>query len=197
VIKNAMPERTWSRRRVLIGTGTALAATTGSIALTSDNASATVNGEFSIPNGEATLTDESLSDVRLSCDAVYSYDANAPIHGVELELHAGATPDTVDMIARHERTDISTDQLDGEATLSGSLINTSDFEIQNFEPDSGELTTGVVAELRFYALRNGDVAAEAIQTEAFEVTVSKKDLEVTMTVGGTGEVTFEVGNATS
>jgi len=187
---------TWSRRRVLIGTGTALAATTGSIALTSDNASATVTGEFSIPDGETTLTDEKLQDVRIQCEADWQYEANAPIHGVELELHAGATPDTVDMLARYEDTDLGTDSLTGTETLSGSLINTSDYQIENFQPSGGELSTTVVAELRFYALRRGDVVAEATATETFTVTVSEQELEITATVGGSGSVTFEAGNGT-
>jgi len=178
---------------VLVGTGTLAAATTGGIALTSNNATATVDGEFTIPNGEAVLTDTTLQDVRLSVDAEWSFDANADCHGIELELHVGATPDTVDMLARHERDDLGTDSLTGTETLSGSVINASDYSIDNFQPTSGELSTGVVAALRFYVLRNDSVVAEAEQTEAFDVTVSEQELTISASVGGTGEVSFETG----
>lgn len=182
-----------SRRRVLLGTGALAAATTGSIALASDNASATVSGDFSIPDSQTVLADQSLQDIRLSADVSWSFEANAPIHGVELELHVGSTADTLDLIARHENTDIGTDALAGEQTLNGSLMSASDFSISDFEPSGGELSTSVVAELRFYAIRDGEVAAEARQTDTFAVTVSDEELQVNVTLGGTGSVEFQTG----
>ena len=180
-----------NRRRVLIGTGTALAATVGGIALSTDNATATVDGEFTVPDGKTVLADTALKDVVLEAAVDWSFTANAPIHGIEIELHAGATPDTVDMLARHTRDDIGTDELTGEATLTGSVVQASDFSIENFQPSSGELQTNVVAELRFYALRNGDVVAEATQTDAFAVTVVDEELQVDMALSGQGEVSFK------
>lgn len=181
----------YTRRRVLLGTSTLAAGMVGSIVVTSDNASAQVDGEFSVPNAETTVTDGTLQDIRLTADAAFSYDANVPIHGVELELHVGASPDTLDMIARHTREDLGTDQLDGSETLTGSIISASDFTMDNFMPTSGSMTTGVIAELRFYAIRDGEAVAEARQSESFEVTVTKEDLDVSVTTGGEGEVVFE------
>lgn len=177
----------------MAGTGTLVAATVGGIATTTNNASATVTGEFTVPDGETTLTGEELTDIRLQADAEWNYSSNVEIHGVELELHAGATPDTMDMLARYEDTDLGASQLSGEDTLSGSLVNTSDFSLEHFQPTSGTVSTNVVAELRFYALRRGEVVASATKSEGFAVTVTKEELEVSVSVGGTGSVTFETG----
>jgi len=182
-----------TRRRLVLGTGAVAAATTVGIATTTNQASATVTGEFTIPDGETVLADTQLQDVRLVCNAEYGYSSNAPIHGVELELHVGATPDTVDMIARTERTDLGTDSLTGTEELSGSLVNASDFTLSDFQPTNGELRRTVVAELRLYVIRNEEVVAEAAQTDTFEVTVRNEELKVDMTLGGTGEVTFKTG----
>lgn len=182
-----------TRRRALIGTGTLAAATTVGIVATSDNATATVSGEFNVQNGETVLADAVLEDVRLSCDVDWQFSANAPMHAVELELHVGASADTLDMIARYEDTDLGTDDLAGEDTLSGSLMSADDFSIRDFRPDGGELRRTVVAELRFYALRNGEVAAEARQTATFDVVVKDEELQVDMTLGGEGTVSFETG----
>lgn len=180
-----------TRRQALIGTGTLAAATLGGIAVSTQEASATVSGEFTIPDGEAILADTTLEDVRLNADVSWSFDANAPIHGVEIELHVGATVNTTDMIARFEDTDLGTDQLSGEETLQGSLVNASDFELSDFQPETGELRRSVVAELRMYVLRNGEVVADAAQTDSFEVVIKNEELTVDMTLGATGEVTFE------
>ena len=182
-----------TRRRAIIGTGALAAATTVGIATTTNQASATVTGEFTIPDGETVLADTQLQDVRLVCNAEYGYESNAPIHGLELELHVGATPDTVDMIARTERTDLGTDSLTGTEELSGSLVNASDFALSDFQPSNGELRRTVVAELRLYVIRNEEVVAEAAQTDTFEVTVKNEELKIDMTLGGTGEVEFTTG----
>lgn len=188
---------TWNRRRVLVGLGTLAAGTTGGIAVVSDNASATVDGEFTIPNSEAVLTDTVLEDVRLRADADWSYDANAKMHGVEMELHVGPSASSLDMIARHERQDIGTDSLAGEAVLSGSLVQSTPFSIDNFQPSSGTVTIGVVAELRLFVIRNGDAVATATQSESFDVTVSEKELEVSAGVSADGSVAFETATDTA
>jgi len=53
-----------TRRRAIIGTGALAAATTVGIATTTNQASATVTGEFTIPDGETVLTDTELQDVQ-------------------------------------------------------------------------------------------------------------------------------------
>ena len=180
-----------TRRRLLIGTGAVGAGTISGIALGADNATATVSGDFEIPDGETILADEVLQDVRLSVNAEYEYVSNADLHGIELELHVGSMPDTVDMIARHTRDDLGTDELTGEETLNGSVMSASDFSINDFETSNGELRRTVVAQLRFYAIRNDEVVAEAIQTETFDVVIRNEELTVDMTLGGTGTVSFE------
>lgn len=181
---------TWTRRRVLLGTGSLAAATVTSIVAVSDNASATVTGEFTVPNADRTLVDTTLSDVRLAVNADYSVKANAPIDAVELELHVGATAGSLHILDRVER-EVGEVSHSGEAALSGSIIATPPYDIENFQPSSGSLTTGVIAALRLYALRDGEVVAEAEQTEAFEVTVTQEELQITTGVGGEGRVGFE------
>ena len=180
-----------TRRQALLGTGTLATGLIGSTVLFSNNATATVSGDFSIPDGETILADEVLQDVRLSVDSEWSYSSNADLHGIELELHVGSMPDTVDMIARHTRDDLGTDELTGEETLNGSVMSASDFSINDFETSNGELRRTIVAQLRFYALRNDEVVAEAIQTETFDVVIRNEELTVDMTLGGTGTVSFE------
>ena len=164
------------------------------IATTSNNASATVDGDFSIPDGETVLADQTLEDIRLSVDAEYQYSSNADIHQVELELHVGASADTPDLIARHTRDDLGADELAGGETLNGSLMSASDFSIGDFEPSNGEVRRTIVADLRFYALRNGEVVADAAHTETFDVVVNDEELEVNVTLGGEGEVVFETSD---
>ena len=69
-------------------------------------------------------------------------------------------------------------------------MSTSDFGVSDFNPDSGRVTQTVVAELRFYVLRDGEVAAEALQRTTFDITVSAEELSVEMTMNATGEVEF-------
>ena len=180
-----------TRRRVVLGTGALTAATTIGIATSTNNASATVSGEFTVPNGETVLADTALQDVRLEVVTEWGYEANAPIHGIELELHVGKSADTLDMIARHEDGAPDTDALTGEETLNGSLMAADDFTIGDFEPSGGELRRTVTAELRFYALRNEEVVADARQTETFDVIVKDEELQVDMTLGGEGTVSFD------
>ena len=180
-----------TRRQALLGTGTLAVGIVSSTALFSNNATATVSGNFEIPDGETILADEDIQDVRLSVDSEWSYSSNADLHGIELELHVGSMPDTVDMIARHTRDDLGTDELTGEETLNGSVMSASDFSINDFETSNGELQRTVVAQLRFYAIRNDEVVAEAIQTESFDVVIRNEELTVDMTLGGTGTVSFE------
>ena len=180
-----------TRRQALLGTGTLATGLIGSTVLYSNNVEATVSGDFEIPDGEAILADEDIQDVRLSVDATYEYVSNGDLHGIELELHVGSMPDTVDMIARHTRGDLGTDELTGEETLNGSVMSASDFSISDFETSNGELRRTIVAQLRFYAIRNDEVVAEAIQTETFDVVIRNEELTVDMTLGGTGTVSFE------
>ena len=183
-----------SRRQALLAGGTLATATTFGIVVSSDNASATVDGDFSIPDGETVLADQTLEDIRLSVDATYEYTSNADIHGIELELHVGATTETPDLIARHTRDDLGADELAGSETLNGSLMSASDFSIGDFEPSNGEVRRTIVADLRFYALRNGEVVADATHTETFDVVVNDEELEVNVTLGGEGEVVFETAD---
>jgi len=179
-----------TRRRMLVGTGTAATGTLGGIALTSQNATATVDGTFEIPTGKTVLADTQLQDIRLEVIASWSFESNAPIHSTELELYVGKTVDTADLIARETKDDLSKESLSGETTLNGSLMSSSDFAITDFEPSNGELRRTVVADLRLYTLRNEEVVAEGRQTTTFDVVLKDEALQVEMDLSATGEVTF-------
>jgi len=179
-----------SRRSVILSTGVAATGALGGIALTTQNASATVSGDFSIPDGETVLADQSLQDIRLTVDVSWGFESNADIHATELELHVGSTADTADLIARQANDDLGTKSLTGETTLNGSLMSASDFAIEDFAPSNGELRRTVVAELRFYTLRNDEVVAEARQQATFDVVVKDEELSVEMSVNATGNVEF-------
>lgn len=180
------------RRAILTGAGIA-AGTLSSIALTSDNATATasVTGDFTVPDGKKVLTDQTLEDVTLTAAVDWSFQANAKIHGIEIELHVGASPSTLDLIARHENHELGTTSLTGTEELSGSIVGASDYSIENFTPTDGELNTSVIAELRFYAIRDENVVAEARHTASFTVTTRNEELTVEMGVNATGEVGFK------
>lgn len=176
---------------MLVGTGTLAAGTVATVALGSNNASATVTGEFSIPDAETVLAGEALNDVRLSCEASWEYDANTTMTGVEVELHVGDATDTLDLIGRQTRENIAQESLTGTSELSGSLMSASAFDIADFRPSSGSVTRTVVAELRLYVLRDGSVEAEAKEQTSVDVTVQDGEITVTAGVGGTGEVSFD------
>jgi len=182
-----------TRRRVLLGTGALVAGTSSSIAILSKEASATVEGEYSIPDASKTVTDAQIEDVRLAVDTTYSFQANAPMTGVELEVHVGASADTLDLIARHTKENLSKESLSGEETLSGSLMSAADFDIEDFQPSGGRLETSVVSELRLYVLKDGTVENEAKHQTTFAVTVADEELTVSSSLGGSGSVSFDTG----
>lgn len=184
-----------TRRQALLVGGAATATALGGIAVTTQEATATVDvsGSFSVADGKTVLADQQLQDVRLSVDAYWEFSANADVHATELELLVGASESTLDLIARQEKTDLAKQSLTGEAALNGSLMSASDFDIADFQPTNGELRRSVIAALRFYAVRNGEVLADAEQITTFDVVVSSEELQVDITMGGSGEVEFQTG----
>lgn len=186
-----MSDKQLSRRRVVLGTGALAAATTSGIALTSDKSTAKINGTYTIPDKERVLADSELKDVRLKATVDWGFTSNAPIHGIEVELHVGANQSTLGMIARHENKDLGTSELTGTEELTGSLLNTDVFDAGDFTPTSGELSTSVISELRFYVIRDSDVVAEATQSDGFTVTIRNEELVIEPTLSGSGEVVIE------
>lgn len=183
-----------TRRQLLATTAGASTVLLGGLALTTNRSEATtasVSGSYSVPDAKVVLADQTLEKITLEVNASWEFQSNAEIHAVETELHVGATPDTMDLIARQEKDGLGEKSLTGNPVLSGGLTNASDFTIENFQPSSGELAVSVVSALRFYVLRNGEVVAEDEQLTTFTVTVSEEELEVNASVGGQGEVSFK------
>jgi len=190
-LQNAVFDQQQTRRRVLVGTGTLAAGTVATVALGSNNATATVDGDFTVPDAGTSLAGESLQDVRLRATANWEFSGNARMTSVETELHVGAATDTLDLIARETKDGISKESLTGTTDLSGSLAAASDFDIDDFRPTNGELTQTVIAELRVYVLREDTVEAEDTAQTSFEVTVRDGEISVSGSVGGSGEVRFD------
>jgi hypothetical protein len=99
--------------------------------------------------------------------------------------------DTADIIARQVKENVHQEELTGTTQLNGSLLSSADFSIEDFRPTSGELARDVVAVLRFYCLRDNQVVAESEHTEEFTVTAVQEQLEVNVSIGATGNVTFD------
>lgn len=183
-----------TRRQYLLAGGAATATALGGIAATTSETSAAtaqVSGSFSVPDAKGVLADATVENVTLDTTAQWNFQSNADIHTVELELLVGASESTLDLIARSKKDGLAKQSLTGERELSGSLMSASDFDIADFQPSSGRLSRTVIAALRFYALRDGEVVADAEQVTTFDVTVTNKELSVEVSLGGSGEVGFQ------
>jgi len=105
-------------------------------------------------------------------------------------LYVGSGEQTADLIARQVKENVTKESLTGTAKLNGSLMSSADFDVSDFTPTSGELSTSVTAILRFYCIRESNVVAEAEHIETFTVTTVDEELQVDTSLGGTGNVTF-------
>ena len=182
-----MSEQQLTRRAAILGGGTALVGM--SIAFSSQEASANVEGEFSIDDATTVLTDESLENVRLGVDATYKYSANAKLDKHEITLKVGNSGADMELIARSEETDINKETHSGQTSLNGSLLS-GPFEMRDFEPTNGNLSRTVTAKLGLRVYRRGEVVLEDNHLTTFDVTVKNEELQITATLSGEGTVEF-------
>ena len=183
-----MSEQQLTRRAAILGGGTALVGMS-SIAFSSQEASANVEGEFSIDDATTVLTDESLENVRLGVDATYKYSANAKLDKHEITLKVGNSGADMELIARSEETDINKESHSGQTSLNGSLLS-GPFEMRDFEPTNGNLSRTVTAKLGLRVYRRGEVVLEDNHLTTFDVTVKNEELQITATLSGEGSVEF-------
>jgi len=182
-----------TRRQALSGIG-ALAATGVGYSLVTQKADAKVElAELRVPNSKTVIADQSVTDVRISVEANWSWSGNADIHAWNLRLKAGSTQSNAEEIGNTGKSGLGIDSLTGTETLEASILNSSVYDKSDFEPREGSKTIGVVFILEFEILRNGEVVEKATATEAADVTVSKEELSYTVSLDSTGEITVVTG----
>lgn len=177
-----------TRRAVVLGAGTALVGMSA-LAVSTQEASATIAGDFEIKDGSIILADQSLSDIQLGVDATYSYSSNAPLNGHRIQLQVGSSASNLTTIADVENDHDPKKSHKDQTSLSGSVLD-GPFDMSDFEPTNGELSSNVTAKLILQVIREGETVLEDSHTEQFSITVNKEELTVEGTMSGTGEVTF-------
>jgi len=183
-----MSRKQVSRRAAILGGGTALVGMS-TIAFSSNEVSANVQGDFSVADGTTILTDESLQNVRLGVDATFKYSSNAPIDKHIITLKVGNSGADMELIARSEESDINKESHSGQTTLNGSLLS-GPFDARDFQPNGGELNRTVTAKLGIKVFRNDEVVLEDSHLTTFDITVKDEELQVTATLSGEGNVEF-------
>jgi hypothetical protein len=178
-----------TRRKVVFGTGTLCAGAIGTVALSSNNTTAQVDGGLSVSDGSATLVDEQLQDVTLDVTATWSYEANVDISSVECELHTGQKASSLALIDR-QVTDTSAQSDDGQTDLSGSILQAPDFQLEDMRPGTGEKSITALAEVRVFAISDGQTQAKTTIQDTFTMTLSQEEVTVTLSSGGNGGVSF-------
>jgi len=181
-----------SRRGLLAGT--AILSTTGvSIALISDKASATASidsGDFSIADTSANLTGESLQDIVIDSDIDYSFDSNVNIGTVEASVAVGISEQSAQIIAS-ETTSPNKKQIDSSTTISGSLFDAGDYNLNTLQLDDGEKTVRITAVAELIIKRNESIVATDKLTDKFEITITKDSVTINGQFSGTGTVSME------
>lgn len=187
-----------SRRGLLAGT--AILSTTGvSIALISDKASATASidsGNFSIADKSADLTGESLQDIVIDSDIDYSFDSNVTIGTVEVSVAVGISERSAQIIAS-ETTSPNKKQIDSSTTISGSLFDAGDYNLNTLRLDDGEKTVRITAVAELIIKRNESIVATDNLTDTFEITITKNEVTINGQFSGTGTVNMETEPASN
>jgi len=181
-----------SRRGLLAGT--AILSTTGvSIALISDKASATASidsGDFSIADTSANLTGENLQDIVIDSDIDYSFDSNVNIGTVEVSVAVGISERSAQIIAS-ETTSPNKKQIDSSTTISGSLFDAGDYNLNTLQLDDGEKTVRITAVAELIIKRNESIVATDKLSDTFEITITKNEVNINGQFSGTGTVNME------
>jgi len=172
-----------SNRRTVLATIGGLASGGAIVSLTAtENAVAQVQyGDLEIPNREFAQTSE-LQDVRISVTANWQFEsAQVPDRWI-CELVVGGE------IIAEDRMAPSDTQESGTVELEGSVVETSQFNIEQFRVDTSQTTVQIPTELRF-RIELGEQEIASAQAEATpELTVTPGDIQGSSSVGGTGEI---------
>jgi hypothetical protein len=178
-----------SRRRVL-GGAAICGMTIGSIGAIADKTSATAtidSGEFSIPDTTANITGETLTDIEVQTDITYSFESTVAIDSVTLSVAVGVNERSAQIIAEQNTTPTAK-SVDTTATLTGSLFDSNEYDIELLQVSDGQRTIRVTGVVEMILTRDESIIATDKLTDSFEITVSKEKVELSGELSANGEV---------
>jgi hypothetical protein len=178
-----------SRRRVL-GGAAICGMTIGSIGVIADKTSATAtidSGEFSIPDTTANITGETLTDIEVQTDITYSFESTVAIDSVTLSVAVGVNERSAQIIAEQNTTPTAK-SVDTTATLTGSLFDSNEYDIELLQVSDGQRTIRVTGVVEMILTRDESIIATDKLTDSFEITVSKEKVELSGELSANGEV---------
>jgi len=178
-----------SHRRTVLATIGGLV--TGSIAISTLSKTATAqvtNQGLSIPNREYAQT-EKLQDVRIKINADYSFDAEQVPDRWILSLSVSDDGINYEQIDER-RMAPSSDSNSGTEELSGSIVQTGKFAIQQFQLESGDSQTSVpiFTKLTFTVEIGSAEIAKVETTDQTSLTVTPGQVEASSNLSGSGEI---------
>lgn len=179
-----------TRRNTILAGGMILGGTALGITQI-DTASANVSGELDVPDVETHTNGESIDAITISVDTNYVYDSSHGADSLTLELLIGDSESTMQPIDDIVNTDIP-DADAGTETLSGSLAGTYHFSLSSFEPVDSlprETTVWIGVDMRLE--REGETIAEEHITDHATVTVDGEEMNASVSLGASGEITVE------
>jgi len=180
-----------TRREVLIGVGTATAAS-GAVFLTSDTASAqTEVSGLDVADLSHVTDGKTITDVTITVNATWGYDASQPPTRYELALEISQDGSVWSKVDGMSITSGET-QANGSTKLSGSLFETPQFSVDTFVPAEGNSKTHrLYARLSFRVYKDDTQMGEAQIEDVATVEVTNDTLTATMSLSGDGEVTIQ------
>lgn len=184
-----MPMQGISRRRVL-GGAAICGMTIGSIGAIADKTSATAtidSGEFSIPDTTANITGETLTDIEVQTDITYSFESTVAIDSVTLSVAVGVNERSAQIIAEQNTTPTAK-SVDTTATLTGSLFDSNEYDIELLQVSDGQRTIRVTGVVEMILTRDESIIATDKLTDSFEITISKEKVELSGELSANGEV---------
>jgi len=148
---------------------------------------------FNTANGESPREGdggESLQDIVIDSDIDYSFDSNVTIGTVEVSVAVGISEQSAQIIAS-ETTSPNKKQIDSSTTISGSLFDSGDYNLNTLQLDDGEKTVRITAVAELIIKRNESIVATDKLTDTFEITITKDSVTINGQFSGTGTVSME------
>lgn len=175
-----------SRRNAITGIVGVVAGGSIITALGSDRASAAVTfGDLTIKDRTVEQTSE-IQDVQIHVNGNYKFEADETPDAWSLQLHVGQNGEYTQV--DEERLAPSSSASSGTEEVSGSIIDTPHFAIDNFRVGSSQTVQEIDVKLVFEVEMNGEAIATAEVTETATLTVTPGSVDATVQVKGTGEI---------
>lgn len=155
-------------------------------ALGSEQASAQVQfGTLDIQDRTVEQTSE-IQDVQIRVNGNYKFEADETPDAWSLQLHVGQGGGYTQV--DEERLAPSSSASSGTEEVSGSIIDTPHFAIENFRVDSSQTVQTIDVKLVFEVEMNGEAIATAEVTETATLTITPGSVDAEVNVKGTGEI---------